>query len=105
MSYRRAGAFFRTCSAPHRVSVVRAPKIGMARILHKCANDGFAGGIDCIQESGANQHGATTMTDRLKALRYDWANKQRGRFGYILLWLLGVPLPVLFLIFLLRGCT
>jgi hypothetical protein len=25
--------------------------------------------------------------------------------GYILLWLLGVPVPVLLLIFLLRGCS
>jgi hypothetical protein len=25
--------------------------------------------------------------------------------GYILLWALGVPIPVLFVIFLLRGCT
>jgi hypothetical protein len=25
--------------------------------------------------------------------------------GYILLWLLGIPIPILFLIFLLRGCT
>jgi hypothetical protein len=30
---------------------------------------------------------------------------QQGKAGYILLWLLGVPIPVLFLIFLLRGCT
>ncbi|HEX6632807.1 MAG TPA: hypothetical protein VF038_02500 [Usitatibacter sp.] len=30
---------------------------------------------------------------------------QEGRVGYILLWLLGVPIPVLFLIYLLRGCT
>ena len=28
-----------------------------------------------------------------------------GRVGYILLWLLGVPIPLLFLIYLLRGCT
>jgi len=28
-----------------------------------------------------------------------------GAAGYILLWLLGIPLPILFLIFLLRGCT
>jgi hypothetical protein len=28
-----------------------------------------------------------------------------GGTGYILLWLLGIPLPILFLIFLLRGCT
>jgi len=30
---------------------------------------------------------------------------QQGRAGYILLWLLGVPIPILFLIYLLRGCT
>ena len=30
---------------------------------------------------------------------------QEGKLGYILLWLLGVPIPVLFVIFLLRGCT
>ena len=30
---------------------------------------------------------------------------QEGRAGYILLWLLGVPIPVLFLISLLRGCN
>jgi len=33
--------------------------------------------------------------------------KQRtqAKVGWILLWLLGVPLPVLFILFLLRGCT
>jgi len=31
--------------------------------------------------------------------------KQAGATGYILLWLLGVPIPILFIIFLLRGCT
>jgi hypothetical protein len=31
--------------------------------------------------------------------------KQAGAAGYILLWLLGIPIPVLLLIFLLRGCT
>jgi hypothetical protein len=30
---------------------------------------------------------------------------QEGKVGYILLWLLGVPIPILFLFFLLRGCT
>ena len=29
---------------------------------------------------------------------------QEGKMGYILLWLLGVPIPLLFMIFLLRGC-
>ena len=31
--------------------------------------------------------------------------KQQGKLGYILLWALGVPIPVLVLIYLLRGCT
>jgi hypothetical protein len=30
---------------------------------------------------------------------------QQGRVGYILLWLVGVPIPILFLIYLLRGCS
>lgn len=30
---------------------------------------------------------------------------QHGRVGYILIWLLGVPIPILFLIYLLRGCS
>lgn len=30
---------------------------------------------------------------------------QKGKVGWILLWLLGIPLPILFLLFLMRGCT
>lgn len=30
---------------------------------------------------------------------------QEGKIGYILLWLLGIPIPILVVIFLLRGCT
>lgn len=31
--------------------------------------------------------------------------KAAGKVGYILLWLLVILLPILFIIFLLRGCT
>lgn len=30
---------------------------------------------------------------------------QEGKIGFAILWLLGVPLPILFLIYLLRGCN
>jgi hypothetical protein len=30
---------------------------------------------------------------------------QEGKLGWILLWAIGVPIPVLFVLFLLRGCT
>lgn len=31
-------------------------------------------------------------------------SRQEGKMGYILLWLLGIPVPILFFVFLLRGC-
>ena len=30
---------------------------------------------------------------------------QQGRWGYIVAWLIGVPVPILIVIYLLRGCT
>lgn len=30
---------------------------------------------------------------------------QEGKAGYILMWLLGVPIPILLLIYFLRGCS
>ncbi len=33
------------------------------------------------------------------------SDDEKGAMGYIFLWLLGIPIPILFLFFLLRGCT
>jgi hypothetical protein len=30
---------------------------------------------------------------------------QEGKIGYLLAWLLGVPIPILLLVFFLRGCN
>ena len=30
---------------------------------------------------------------------------QEGRWGYILAWLLGIPIPILIIVYLLRGCA
>jgi hypothetical protein len=30
---------------------------------------------------------------------------QEGRWGYILAWLVGVPIPILVVVYLLRGCS
>ena len=30
---------------------------------------------------------------------------KEGKIGWALLWLMGVPIPLLFVFFLLRGCT
>jgi hypothetical protein len=42
-------------------------------------------------------------TSRLQAVKS--LREQGGKVGWILLWLLGVPIPILFVLFLLRGCT
>ena len=34
-----------------------------------------------------------------------WRRQQEGKMGWILLWAIGVPIPVLLVLFLLRGCT
>src|SRR4051794_22100135 len=47
----------------------------------------------------------TYRTMRAKLQSYtNPASLQQGKMGYILLWLLGIPIPVLLVIFLLRGC-
>ena len=30
---------------------------------------------------------------------------EEGKVGWVFLWLLGIPIPVLLILFLLRGCT
>jgi len=32
-------------------------------------------------------------------------HNQTGKVGWVLLWALGIPLPILGLLFLVRGCT
>ncbi len=32
-------------------------------------------------------------------------NTEKGKVGWILLWALGVPIPILVVVYLLRGCT
>jgi hypothetical protein len=31
--------------------------------------------------------------------------RESGKIGWIFLWLIGVPIPVLLILFVLRGCT
>lgn len=42
---------------------------------------------------------------RLRNYRIALRRHQEGRWGYILAWLVGVPIPILLLVYLLRGCS
>jgi hypothetical protein len=45
------------------------------------------------------------MKTRSKNQYLEVLKNQSGRAGWIFLWLIGVPIPVLLVLFLLRGCT
>ena len=45
--------------------------------------------------------GVTRMFQRYR----NTMKAQSGKIGYILLWVLGVPIPILIVVYLLRGCT
>lgn len=54
-----------------------------------------------IHPSGGNSR-FRDMKTKLQTL---WQRQQEGKAGWIFLWLLGVPIPVLIILFLMRGCT
>jgi len=45
----------------------------------------------------------------MKSLRFAMSkvasNSKAGKAGWLVLWLLGVPIPILLILFLVRGCT
>lgn len=46
------------------------------------------------------------MTRLIRNLRSNAGpDKQKGLLGYVLAWLLGIPIPVLIIVAILRGCT
>jgi hypothetical protein len=45
------------------------------------------------------------MKTVITSARKKWERLEEGKAGYLLLWLLGVPIPILLIIFALRGCT
>jgi hypothetical protein len=38
-------------------------------------------------------------------MRIHFGVARSGKIGWAILWLLGVPIPILLILFLLRGCT
>jgi len=48
---------------------------------------------------------STDIRRRALPFRRAFRSQQEGKWGYALAWLLGVPIPLLLLIYLLRGCT
>jgi len=45
------------------------------------------------------------MSNRLDNLQRRWKKFQEGKMGYILAWALGVPIPILLIVYFLRGCN
>ena len=52
-----------------------------------------------IGESNPQQ----TTPMKISSIQHRWERWEQGKIGYALLWLLGIPLPVLLIFYLLRG--
>lgn len=72
-----AGCSPEGCSRPHLIAPERAP------------------GEDDSSKGGK----------RMKLIQKGKEKWEEGKVGWALLWLIGVPVPVLLILFLLRGCT
>jgi hypothetical protein len=40
-----------------------------------------------------------------RVLHVSSLQRQQGKLGWIFLWAIGVPIPILLILYLLRGCT
>jgi hypothetical protein len=47
----------------------------------------------------------TMRTYELRKNVMKFMKNEDGKVGWILLWALGIPIPVLFILFAIRGCT
>ena len=47
---------------------------------------------------------ASAKQSKVSTMR-SWVTKQSGKIGYAVAWLLGVPIPILVLVYLVRGCN
>ncbi len=51
-----------------------------------------------------NEHAMELVgTQQVQVQARRWVDQQAGKIGYALLWLLGIPLPILIIIYLIRG--
>lgn len=57
--------------------------------------------VEAVMKQGARIDSRDAADIESLDLRHD----ERGAVGYILLWLMGVPASLLFVVFLLRGCN
>jgi len=91
-----------------RTETVMTPKISTSQ---KRARDDSLLHIrrrGCVRATAGFQH-STSENSRSRnpnrKMKTSDHHDEKGAMGYIFLWLLGIPIPILLIIFLLRGCT
>ncbi len=58
-----------------------------------------------VSHFGRLRHGSRTYSPLMGTREPNTPKRQQGKIGYILAWLLGIPIPILIVVFLLRGCN
>ena len=110
---RRAGPSQASNSAPCGGSDAAKPRAwgnAMRRAgPSQASNSAPCGGSDAAKPRAWGEHTSAGESSRLlRALSRRTPalpRHQQGKWGYIVAWLVGIPVPILIVIFLLRGCT
>lgn len=91
-------AFRVNCTLPalFAVSLLKGEPNSLILII---LNEGKLRHIPCKRRSTMKTNPRRPLT------RNDYLKSASGKIGWILLWLIGIPVPVLLGLFLLRGCT
>jgi hypothetical protein len=72
-----------------------------ARTFFSCSPHAQRGANVASKAHRAWHYRSSISGMKLKTIK----EQSAGKVGWVLLWLLGVPIPVLLILFLLRGCT
>src|SRR5690606_16514513 len=92
-SCRGEGAIPSGCAQNCTRSLQLKEAIFQAKRILEMEPQGFPGGLMKV----AGKNNSSSLFGRIR--------NQQGKLGWVLLWALGIPIPVLLVLFLLRGCT
>lgn len=100
-------AFFRLVFNNKYVVIINTCDLPPARMLREVEEDGpsnaFGRPSIHFQQNGESSN--CSEESNSKGWYEVMRKNEEGKIGWILLWVLGIPLPILLILYVLRGCT
>ena len=99
-------AFFLSVQLPAFAATLRQAEMGAYYNWELWLESPEVSGEDPISTAERGDEFISRISKEEEYMRIRFiTKKQEGKVGWILLWLLGIPIPILLILFLVRGCT